>query len=65
MYENMTVLSNQEYAELVIKAHKYDLLKEKAVKSCSLMDYEITIFELTQEELKAIEERRKKLYETL
>ena len=65
MYENMTVLSNQEYAELVIKAHKYDLLKEKAAKSCSLMDYEITIFELTQEELKAIEERRKKLYETL
>lgn len=24
MYENMTVLTNKEYAELIIKANKYD-----------------------------------------
>lgn len=59
MYENMTVLPNNEYAELVIKAHKYEQLREQAVKSKYVYSDDIMIFELTEDELKAIEERRK------
>lgn len=59
MYENMTVLPNNEYAELVIKAHKYEQLREQAVKSKYVCSDDIVIFELTEDELKAIEERRK------
>lgn len=59
MYENMTVLSNKEYAELVIKAHKYDQLREQAVKSKYVYSNDAIIFELTENEIKAIEERRK------
>ena len=59
MYENMTVLPNNEYAELVIKAHKYEQLREQAVKSTSYVcSSDIIIFELTENELKAIEARR-------
>lgn len=59
MYENMTVLPNKEYAELVIKAHKYEQLREQAVKSTYICSSDITMFELTEDELNAIEERRK------
>ena len=59
MYENMTVLLNKEYAELVIKAHKYDQLRKKATESIFVTTDEEIIFELTEEEKKAIEERRK------
>ena len=60
MYENMTVLPNNEYAELVIKAHKYEQLREQMIKSTSYAcSSDIIIFELTENELKAIEERRK------
>lgn len=59
------IVSEEEYKELVIKAHKYETLRIKAVNSNTVLDYEISIFELTPEELNAIEERRKKLYETL
>ena len=59
MMENMTVLTNKEYAELVIKARKFDQLREQAVKSKYVCSDEIIIFELTEDELKAIEERRK------
>lgn len=58
MYENMTVLPNNEYAELVIKAHKYEQLREQAVKSKYACSDDIIIFELTEDELKAIEARR-------
>ena len=58
MYENMTVLPNNEYAELVIKAHKYEQLREQAVKSKYVYSDDIIIFELTEDELKAIEARR-------
>ena len=57
MYENMTVLPNKEYAELVIKANKYDRLREKATESRFATTEEEIIFELTEEEKKAIEER--------
>ena len=59
------IVSAEEYKELVIKAHKYETLRIKAVNSNTVLDYEISIFELTPEELNAIDERRKKLYETL
>lgn len=59
MYENMTVLTNKEYAELVIKAHKYEQLREQVLKSTYVCSSDITIFELTEAELKTIEERRK------
>lgn len=59
------IVSAEEYKELVIKSHKYETLRIKAVNSNTVLDYEISIFELTPEELNAIEERRKKLYETL
>lgn len=59
MYENMTVLNNNEYANLVIKAFKYDLLRKKIVdESGYVSGDEKIIFELTQEELDAIRERR-------
>ena len=59
------IVSAEEYKELVIKAHKYETLRIKAVNSNTVLDHEISIFELTPEELNAIDERRKKLYETL
>ena len=59
------IVSAEEYKELVIKAHKYETLRIKPVNSNPVLDYEISIFELTPEELNAIDERRKKLYETL
>ena len=50
----MTVLTNKEYAELVIKAHKYDQLREKAVNSSFVSDCEAIIYDLTEEEAEAI-----------
>ena len=58
MYENMTVLTNTEYAELIIKAHKYDMLRKIAVDSSYVTDKTASIYELTENELKAIDERR-------
>ena len=58
MYENMTVLTNTEYAELIIKAHKYDMLRKIAVDSSYVTDKEALIYELAENELKAIDERR-------
>ena len=55
----MTVLTNKEYAELVIKASKYDRLRKKVTESRFVTTEEEIIFELTEEEIKAIEERRK------
>lgn len=57
MYENMTVLTNKEYAELVVKAHKYEMLRKNAVNSSFVTDCEAVIFELTEEEMTAIDER--------
>ena len=58
MYENMTVLTNKEYAELIIKAHKYDQLRQRAVNGTFTTTEEDTIFELTDEEILEIKERR-------
>ena len=54
----MTVLTNTEYAELIIKAHKYDMLRKIAVDSSYVTDKAASIYELTENELKAIDERR-------
>lgn len=58
MYENMTVLTNKEYADLVIKAHKYDQLRQRAVNSTFTTTEEDIIFELTEEEILEISKRR-------
>ena len=58
MYENMTVLTNTEYAELIIKAHKYDMLRKIAVDSSYVTDKAASIYELTENELKTIDKRR-------
>ena len=54
----MTVLTNKEYAELVIKAHKYDQLRQRAVNGTFTTIEEDAIFELTDEEILEIRERR-------
>ena len=58
-------ITAEEYKVLVLKAYKYDKLREKAVNSSFVSDCEAIIFELTEEELKSIEERGKQKYETL
>ena len=58
MYENVTVLTNKEYAELVIKAHKYDQLRQRAVNGIFTTIEEDVIFDLTDEEILEIRERR-------
>ena len=65
MYENMTVLTNTEYAELIIKAHKYDKLREMAVNGSYVTDREELIFELTEDELKAIDKNRRDFNEAI
>lgn len=60
MYENMTVLTNQEYSELIIKAHKYDMLRKRALESeIYIPDGEVMIYEFTEDEINTIKERRK------
>ena len=55
----MTMLSNKEYADLVIKANKYEQLRARALKAGYTTSSDDAIFEFTEEELKAMEERRK------
>ena len=59
MYENMTVLSNEEYAELAIKAHKYDQLRAICVAGTFATTEEEIIFEITKKEKNEMKERRK------
>lgn len=58
MYENMTVLNNKHYAELVTKAHKYDQLRNLCVNGTYCTIEEEVIFEITDEEKEAMKERR-------
>lgn len=60
MYENMTMLSNKEYAELVIKANKYEQLRRKALKDGYATISDDAIFEFTEEELENMEKKRKR-----
>ena len=58
MYEGMTTLTNKEYADLVIKANKYEQLRARALKVGYTTSSDDAIFEFTEEEQKAMEERR-------
>lgn len=47
-----------EYKDLVLKAYKYDKLRERCVTSTYATTVEEILFEITEEEQKAMEERR-------
>ena len=56
---NVVMISNTEYKELVLKAYKYDKLRERRVASTYATTEEEILFDITEEEQKAMEERRK------
>lgn len=56
---NVVMISNTEYKELVLKAYKYDKLRERRVSSTYATTEEEILFDITEEEQKAMEERRK------
>lgn len=51
-------ITADEYRELVLKAYKYDKLRERCVTSTYATTVEEILFEITEEEQKAMEERR-------
>ena len=56
---NVVMISNTEYKELVLKAYKYDKLRERCVTGTYATTEEEILFEITEEEHNAMEERRK------
>lgn len=54
----VVMITTEEYKDLVLKANKYDLLRERTVNSTFATSDEVVIFELTEEELNDIEKRR-------
>lgn len=58
MVVGAVVITTEEYKDLVLKANKYDLLRERTVNSTFATSDEVIIFELTEEELNDIEKRR-------
>ena len=59
MVVGAVVITTEEYKDLVLKADKYDKLREKCVTSTFATTVEEILFEITEEEQKAMEERRK------
>lgn len=55
----MVMITTEEYKDLVLKAYKYDKLRERCVTSAFATTVEEILFEITEEEQKAMEERRK------
>lgn len=55
----MVMITTDEYKDLVLKACKYDKLREKCVASTYATTEEKILFDITEEEEKAMEERRK------
>lgn len=53
-------ISLEEYKELILKAYKYDKLREIRVnpKNWDISDEEALLFDVSEEERKAIKERR-------
>ena len=53
-------ISLEEYKELILKAYKYDKLKEIRVNinNWDISDEEAVLFDVSEEERKAIRERR-------
>lgn len=58
MVVGAVVITTEEYKDLVLKANKYDLLRDRTVNSTFATSDEVVIFELTEEELNDIEKRR-------
>lgn len=56
---NMVMISSAEYKELVLKAYKYDKLRERCVAGTFATTQEEIMFDITEKEQKAMEERRK------
>lgn len=56
---NVIMITTDEYKELVLKAYKYDKLRERCVASTYATTEEEILFEITEEEYNAMEERRK------
>lgn len=59
MDANMVMISSAEYRELVLKAYKYNKLRERCVASTYATAEEEILFDITEKEKKAMEERRK------
>lgn len=55
----MVMISSAEYKELVLKAYKYDKLRERCVAGTFATTQEEIMFDITEKEQKAMEERRK------
>ena len=55
---NVVTISNAEYKELVLKAYKYDKLRERCVTGTYVTTEEEILFDITEEEQKAMKERR-------
>ena len=53
-------ISLEEYKELILKAYKYDKIREIRVnpKNWDISDEEALLFDVSEEEKKAIKERR-------
>ena len=53
-------ISLEEYRELILKAYKYDKIREIRVnpKNWDISDEEALLFDVSEEEKKAIKERR-------
>lgn len=59
MVVGAVAITTEEYKDLVLKADKYDKLREKCVASTFATTEEEILFEITEEEQRAMEERRK------
>lgn len=58
MVVGAVVITTEEYKDLVLKAYKYDKLRERCVTSTYATTEEEILFEITEEEHNAMEERR-------
>lgn len=58
MMVGAVVITTEEYKDLVLKASKYDKLRERCVTSTYATTEEGILFEITEEEQKAMKERR-------
>ena len=51
-------ITAEEYRELVLKAYRYDRLREECLKASYASTIEEILFDITNEELTAMRERR-------
>ena len=59
MVVGAVVITTEEYKDLVLKADKYDRLRERCVAGTYATTQEEIMFDITEKEQKAMEERRK------